>query len=156
MLGLENYRSRNRRWSRELRPARGGHRKPASTYSPACRLSVIATFRRPDAQLDNRITAFFAWLFQNLFLTRAHWTNCTAIEKKKTSLRGFRESPLPDSNRRPPPYHAIRAAVGCIQWQRFGARSGRFAAFREPNVCHWLRPLCSVAVPSQSAQRRAV
>jgi hypothetical protein len=55
-----------------------------------------------------------------------------------------------------PPYHAIQTAAGGSQWQRLGARSSQFRAFGEPNVRHPLRPLCSITVPSQSAQKRAV
>jgi hypothetical protein len=73
--------------------------------------------------------------------------------RTQTHLQGFR-SPLPDSNRRPPPYHAIQTATGGSQWQRFGARSSHFRPFGEPNVCQRLRPLCSITVPSQSAQNR--
>src|SRR5439155_16074411 len=36
------------------------------------------------------------------------------------------------------------------------ARSSHFRPFGEPNVCHRLRPLCSITVPSQSAQKRAL
>jgi hypothetical protein len=57
---------------------------------------------------------------------------------------------------RPPPYHAIQTATGGSQWQRSGASSSHFPAFREPNVCHGLRPLCSIAVPSQWAQKRVL
>jgi hypothetical protein len=43
-----------------------------------------------------------------------------AIEKAKAPrLRGFRESPLPDSNRRPPPYHVLLTATGRNPRQRF-------------------------------------
>jgi hypothetical protein len=72
----------------------------------------------------------------------------------RTHLQGFYRSPLTDSNRRPPPYHAIQTATGGSQWQRFGARSSHFRPFGEPNVCQRLRPLCSITVPSQSAQNR--
>jgi hypothetical protein len=41
---------------------------------------------------------------------------------KAPRLRGLCGSPLPDSNRRPPPYHAIQTATGGSRWQRFGAR----------------------------------
>src|SRR5437773_4799756 len=61
-------------------------------------------------------------------------------------------SPLTDSNRRPPPYHAIKTATGGSQWKRFRASSGQFPVFVEPNLCHRLRPLCSITVPSQSAE----
>jgi hypothetical protein len=37
---------------------------------------------------------------------------------KAPRLRGFRQSPLPDSNRRPPPCHAIQTATGGSRWQR--------------------------------------
>src|SRR2546428_3926083 len=64
----------------------------------------------------------------------------------------MKQSPLTDSNRRPPPYHAIKTATGGSQWQRFRASSGQFPVFGELNLCHRLRPLCSITVPSQSAQ----
>jgi hypothetical protein len=71
------------------------------------------------------------------------------IRNKKSRYAGLLQSPLTDSNRRPPPYHAIQTATGGSQWQRFGASSSHFPAFRVPNVCHRLRPLCSITVASQ-------
>src|SRR5436309_15808939 len=68
----------------------------------------------------------------------------------RTTLLG-----LTASGRNAPPYHAIQTATGGSRWQRFRPRSSRFRATREPNVCHPLRPLCSITVPSQEAQKRA-
>ena len=73
----------------------------------------------------------------------------TSRQQESADLQALRASPLPDSNRRPPPYHAIQTATGGSRWQRFRPRSSRFSAAREPNVCHPLRPLCSITVPSQ-------
>jgi hypothetical protein len=58
---------------------------------------------------------------------------------------GLSRSPLPDSNRRPPPYHAIQTATGGSPWHRFGASSshwgllatGTFATRCAPSV-PWL------------------
>src|SRR6266568_77915 len=71
---------------------------------------------------------------------------------KKPPVCTDSSSPLTDSNRRPPPYHAIQTATGGSRWQRFVASSSRFRASGHPNLCHPLRPLCSITVPSQSAQ----
>jgi hypothetical protein len=38
---------------------------------------------------------------------------------QKGPVAGASRSPLTDSNRRPPPYHAIQAADGGSRWQRF-------------------------------------
>jgi len=77
---------------------------------------------------------------------------CKPSRGGKSRCAGLSRSPLPDSNRRPPPYHAIQTATGGSQWQRFGASSSHFGASGGPNLCHPLRPLCSTTVPSQSAQ----
>jgi len=58
------------------------------------------------------------------------------------------QSPLTDSNRRPPPYHAVRIATGCNPRQRFGlvlavSRLSRFAV-----DCHRLQPRGSIKAPS--------
>jgi hypothetical protein len=68
---------------------------------------------------------------------------------KAPRLRGFRESPLPDSNRRPlltmrskrQPVAAGGNSLALVQAVRW--------AFDDPNLCHPLRPLCSRTVPSQ-------
>src|SRR5439155_6889988 len=78
---------------------------------------------------------------------RRHWSGPQSA--RAVHLRGFRKSPLPDSNRRPPPYHAIQRAAGGSRWQRFGVSSSHFRPFRELNLCPRLRPLCSITVPSQ-------
>ena len=41
-----------------------------------------------DAWSDNKIAAFFVWLFQNLFHTRSRWTKCSASAKRKPRLCG--------------------------------------------------------------------
>src|SRR6266508_5892935 len=82
-------------------------------------------------------------------LPEAH---CKLIREENLSTAGLLESPLTDSNRRPPPYHAIQTATGGSRWQGFVASSSRFRTSGHPNLCHPLRPLCSITVPSQSAQ----
>jgi hypothetical protein len=72
----------------------------------------------------------------------------TRISSKQEKTR----SPLTDSNRRPPPYHAIQTAAGGNRAQPFRPSSSRFGGSGGPNVCHRLRPLCSIPVPSQSAR----
>jgi hypothetical protein len=69
-------------------------------------------------------------------------------ERKELNSREKKGSPLSDSNRRPPPYHAVVAVTGGNSPQRFAlvlALSGRerFAA-----VCHRLQPRGSIKAPS--------
>jgi hypothetical protein len=82
----------------------------------------------------------------------AHWISCKLTGRKRPGFAGPLQSPLTDSNRRPPPYHAIQTATGGSRWQRFSASSSHFPAFGPPNLCHRLRPLCSITVPCQSAE----
>src|SRR5438034_3058060 len=42
------------------------------------------------------------------------------------------QSPLTDSNRRPPPYHVLPDATGGSRWQRFGASSSHSQASGDP------------------------
>jgi hypothetical protein len=71
-----------------------------------------------------------------------------------THLQGFCASPLTDSNRRPPPYHAPRSATGRNRWQWFWLVEAVFGAFPFATGCHWLRPLCSITAPSSAPQFR--
>jgi hypothetical protein len=87
----------------------------------------------------------------NVFLTTRPGASPPRNEKTPR-FRGVRPSPLPDSNRRPPPYHAIQTAAGGSLRQRFPVSSSHFGSSGGPNLCHPLRPLCSITVPSQSAQ----
>jgi hypothetical protein len=76
----------------------------------------------------------------------------TLRQLQSADLQALCASPLTDSNRRPPPYHAIQTAAGGSRRQRFPVSSSHFRASGGPNLCHPLRPLCSITVPSQSAQ----
>src|SRR5215216_1289335 len=49
----------------------------------------------------------------------AHWSPCKFSRPRKPRFPGLLESPLTDSNRRPPPYHALRSATGGNPRQRF-------------------------------------
>src|SRR5262249_1043629 len=81
-----------------------------------------------------------------------HARQLASRAETKTPFPGLLQSPLTDSNRRPPPYHAIQTATGGSRRQRFVATSSRFQASGERNACHRLRPLCSITVPSQTAE----
>jgi hypothetical protein len=82
-------------------------------------------------------------------ISTARWRSCKPSREKRRRLAAFLQSPLTDSNRRPPPYHAIQTATGGSRWQRFVAKSNHFRALDGPSVCDRLRPLCSITVPSQ-------
>jgi hypothetical protein len=63
------------------------------------------------------------------------------------ALRRKVQSPLTDSNRRPPPYHAVFAAIGRNPRQRFSHVRAVFALPAFATGCHRLRPLCSNSAP---------
>jgi hypothetical protein len=53
-------------------------------------------------------------------ISGAHWQLCKWSEEKRRRFTGTLQSPLPDSNRRPPPYHFGPAATGGNRWQNEG------------------------------------
>jgi dGTP triphosphohydrolase len=57
----------------------------------------------------------------HLFEGNAHsFRIVTYVEKPPRAAAALLQSPLTDSNRRPPPYHPERVATGRNQWQRIG------------------------------------
>jgi hypothetical protein len=73
----------------------------------------------------------------------AYWRSCKSSPNEKRQFAALLQSPLADSNRRPPPYHVICAASGGNPRQRFLPISAVVRAF-----CHRLRPLGSIKAPS--------
>jgi hypothetical protein len=67
---------------------------------------------------------------------------------KKAPACGAFASPLPDSNRRPPPYHVLLAATGRNPRPRFWVTSAVFEAGRFAAGCHPLQPRGSIKAPS--------
>ena len=72
--------------------------------------------------------------------------------ERNDSLSRQNGSPLPDSNRRHPPYHL--AATGRNRRQRFSLVSTVFGCGRFATGCHRLRPRGSITAPSVSAKLR--
>src|SRR5438477_12334862 len=69
---------------------------------------------------------------------------------EKAPVAGLLQSPLTDSNRRPPPYHGTSQATGGNRRQRIRlvfavSAAGRFAA-----DCHGLQPRGSIRAPSSA------
>jgi hypothetical protein len=62
-----------------------GRREPVH---PACFPRPLAVESCSDAWLDNETRALSAWLFQNVFHTRARWRKRTAIGKAKAPFCG--------------------------------------------------------------------
>src|SRR6266550_2515519 len=98
------------------------------------RLEIVRSFRsepqghsRPEGSMKGSIPT-------------ARWGSRKSVGNRKSRFAGLLQSPIPDSNRRPPPYHAIQTATGGSQWQRFGGSSSHFPGLGEPNLCHPLRP----------------
>src|SRR5512132_3987648 len=48
-----------------------------------------ATYRCRHAHLDNKIAAVSAWLFQNLFHTRARWRKCSEAREQSSPFAGI-------------------------------------------------------------------
>jgi hypothetical protein len=67
------------------------------------------------------------------------------------STSRFLQSPLTDSNRRPPPYHLTPAATSCNARQQIWLVSAVSRPARFAGACHWLRLLGSINAPSPSA-----
>src|SRR5687768_5068342 len=57
------------------------------------------------------------------------------------------QSPLTDSNRRPPPYHALRSATDRNPWQRFWLAPAVFGGVR---ICHRLRLVATAGLHKRS------
>jgi hypothetical protein len=79
----------------------------------------------------------------------ARWRLCKCRRQEKPRFAGFLQSPLTDSNRRPP------CDPNGNRWQPVATvrpRSSHFRAAGGRNVCQQLRPLCSIPVPCQSAK----
>jgi hypothetical protein len=146
---------------------------PERPLSSACstalflaRYCELARFERPGSQrLDHRVGARSSASFRSEGSTRSSIptglsTRIKSLRTKKRRRAALLQSPLPDSNRRPPPYHAIQTAAAGSPGQQFGASSSHFLAFGEPNVCHRLRPPlfhnCSIPIgPKTRALARA-
>jgi hypothetical protein len=96
---LDLHNFRNREW----KPA-----QRAAGIEPIRRITISDTPSRPSA-LRAGISTF-------------DLSRCMGASLKET------RSPLTDSNRRPPPYHALRSGTSGNPWQRFGLLP-RFRAF---------------------------
>src|SRR6266567_9494374 len=66
----------------------------------------------------------------------------------KAQLPGFLQSPLTDSNRRPPPYHGTSRATGGSRWQPIWLISPGLGPSRFAADCHRLQPRGSIEAPS--------
>ena len=79
------------------------------------------------------------------------YPRCTRVLRdqatRNADLQGFWRSPLTDSNRRPPPYHADPEATGRNPRQRFLACFGRF---RGALICHGLPPVATARLHKRS------
>ncbi len=62
-------------------------------------------------------------------------------------------SPLPDSNRGPPPYHGSSQATGGSRGQRIWLVFAASGADAFASGCHWLRPLGSIKAPYSLSMR---
>ena len=89
----------------------------------------------------------------------AYCSFCKLLQQEKPRFARLLQSPLTDSNRRPPPYHQGPAATGRNRWQRFWLDSAVSGVFRFATGCHWLRPLGSINAPyspRRSVMRRRI
>src|SRR2546430_7550007 len=94
-------------------------------------------------QLDRTLHAFWDKGLHTLPRSRI----CKSI-RKQSRVGGLLQSPLTDSNRRPPPYHALQTATGRSRRQRFWLVSAVLEPVRFATVCHRLQPRGSIKAPS--------
>jgi len=78
----------------------------------------------------------------------ARWRSCQSRRQRKLRFAGPLQSPLPDSNPRPPPYHGTTQATGRKPRQRFSLVGAVFAPVRFATDCHRLQPRGSIKAPS--------
>jgi hypothetical protein len=74
------------------------------------------------------------------------WSSSQQTEP--TRVQRLLQSPLTDSNRRPPPYHPSPGATGCNPRQRFPRVFASFGRGRFATDCHCLQPRGSIRAPS--------
>jgi hypothetical protein len=86
----------------------------------------------------------------------APWSICKSIRVEGAPFAATLQSPLTDSNRRPPPYHIAVSATGRNPRQRFWLVSALFSLGAFATVCRWLRPLGSTNAPSSKRVREAL
>jgi hypothetical protein len=134
--------------SRSWNTRGGAVGSPARTaeWSPSwsCRLGAIQqSFRRmrPFRTLPARVLNLRAPY-------PLHAGSCKCSGNRKRHFAALLQSPLTDSNRRPPPYHALRAAPGRNPRQRFWHDLAPVADTRLAADCHCLQPRGSIKAPS--------
>src|SRR5437016_920450 len=71
--------------------------------------------------------------------------------REKACCAGLLQSPLPDSNRRPPPYHPGSPASEGNHRRLVARNRGGFEAAVFAVICGGLRPLCSTNAPYRPA-----
>jgi hypothetical protein len=78
----------------------------------------------------------------------AYWSSCNSSRPKKPRFARLLQSPLTDSNRRPPPYHGTPHATGRNPRQRISHVCAVLGVLPFASGCHPLRPLGSIKAPS--------
>jgi hypothetical protein len=121
---------------------------------PSCRLATPSRLGRCSMERAQQadLQALFEGVASSIALPMV-MRRCSAVLGEATKIPDFRgsflcRSPLTDSNRRPPPYHAVPAATGRNPRQRFWRSFAVSGGVPFAAVCHRLRPLCSINAPS--------
>ena len=70
------------------------------------------------------------------------------MTRRRPGFAGPLQSPLTDSNRRPPPYHPSPVATGCNLRQRFPRVFASFGRGQFATDCHCLQPRGYIRAPS--------
>jgi hypothetical protein len=92
---------------------------------------------------------------RNGSIPTAYWKPCKCVRPKKPRFARLLQSPLTDSNRRPPPYHEALTATEGNAWQRLWLVSAGFGGRAFAVDCPWLRLLGSINAPSFRLRARA-
>jgi hypothetical protein len=128
---LQRSRSREMRAvSAEATPERKLPRDAMWPFSPP-----VGDTSRPEGSIKGSIPT-------------ARCGSCKWTRKKKPRFAGLLQSPLTDSNRRPPPYHGTSQATGGNRSQRIWLVFALSALSRFAADCHRLQPRGSIRAPS--------
>ena len=100
------------------------------------------------ANQDDKSGLRKSWVLQKVLHDRSLWNTRKRSRGGKSRCAGLSRSPLPDSNRRPPPYHdsGNRSQPTATV---FACSSG----LRGRAICHWLPPVATTGLHKGSILR---
>jgi hypothetical protein len=122
--------------------------RAAATLGALSRTLVDAISRWNSALFSTSATAFKSGCSRKGSIPDQVGATASSVRSRNAALAASFQSPLTDSNRRPPPYHALRSATGRNLRQRFWLVSEVFGRAALATDCHQLQPRGSIRAPS--------